>query len=229
MLKTATTVWRQEPGARRFIVAQAQGSLGTGAGYVALLVLAYERIGSGWAATAVMLADMLPAMLLGPLLGLLADKAGHRRCAVAAEAISAAAFAGLALAHGIVPMLALALLAGCGGALFRPAAFALLPGLVAPERLAALTGAHNAAREAGQVLGPAVAGGLLSVAAPAAVLGLDAATFAVSAPHTAPAWPRARCSPAAEVTSAVAMWRESRVWARAWSPLPSRPCWRRRS
>jgi MFS family permease len=181
MLKSVTEIWRREPAARRFLVAQAQGALGAGAGYVALLLLAYERIGSAWAATAVLLADLLPAMLLGPLFGQLADRTSRRGCAIAADVLRAGAFAGLALAHGTVPMLALALLAGSGTALFRPATFALLPGLVAPERLAALNAVCGAARDGGQVLGPALAGALLAVAAPAAVLGVNAATFGVSA------------------------------------------------
>ena len=54
--------------ARWFFAAHLQGGLGAAAGYVALAA-AYERIGSAWAATAVLVADLLPAMLLGPLLG----------------------------------------------------------------------------------------------------------------------------------------------------------------
>src|ERR1700754_674014 len=142
MLETAITIWRQEPAARRFLLAQSQGALGAGAGYVALMLLAYERIGSAWAATAVMLADLLPAMLLAPLFGLLADRTSRRGCAIAADVLRAAAFAGLAVAHGTAPMLAMALVAGAGTALFRPAAFALVPGLVAPERLAAVNGVY---------------------------------------------------------------------------------------
>jgi MFS family permease len=181
MFKSAIDIWRREPSARRFLLAQAQGSLGAGAGYVALMVLAYERIGSAWAATAVMLADLLPAMLLGALLGQLVDRTGRRGCAIAADVVRAGAFAGLALAHGTVPMLALALVAGAGTALFRPATFALVPGIVAPERLAGVNGIYGAVREGGMVLGPAVAGALLLMATPAALLAVNAASFAASA------------------------------------------------
>ena len=37
-------------------------------------MLAYDRIGSAWGATAVLLADLVPAMLLGTLLGQLIDR-----------------------------------------------------------------------------------------------------------------------------------------------------------
>ena len=70
-------VWRTERQARWFFAAHLQGALGTGAGYVALLLLAYEQLGSAWGATAVLIADLAPAMLLGPLLGGLIDRHGR--------------------------------------------------------------------------------------------------------------------------------------------------------
>jgi hypothetical protein len=51
---TVTGLWRAERAARWFFAAHLQSALGTGAGYVALLVLAYDRIGSAWGATAVL-------------------------------------------------------------------------------------------------------------------------------------------------------------------------------
>src|SRR4051794_35483875 len=135
VIETAIQMWRTERGARRFLLAQAQGALGAGAGYVALLVLAYDRIGSAWAATAVLLADLAPAMLLGPLMGALVDRTCRLRCAVASDLIRAAAFAGLVFVGGVPGMIGLALLAGVGTALFRPSTYALIPGLVAEERL----------------------------------------------------------------------------------------------
>ena len=47
---------------RWFFVAHLQSGLGAGAGYVALMLVAYDRIGSAWAATAVLLADLVPSM-----------------------------------------------------------------------------------------------------------------------------------------------------------------------
>ena len=67
-------LWRSERRARWFFAAHLQSALGTGAGYVALLLLAYEQLGSAWGATAVLIADLAPAMLLGPLLGGLIDR-----------------------------------------------------------------------------------------------------------------------------------------------------------
>ncbi|MDA0162113.1 MFS transporter [Solirubrobacter ginsenosidimutans] len=176
-----TGVWRVERKARWFFAAHLQGALGTGAGYVALLLLAYEQLGSAWGATAVLIADLAPAMLLGPVLGGLIDRTGRLRCAIAAELIGALAFAGLVFAHGTVPLIALALAAGLGSALLRPATCALLPAVVTPASLNAANGLFGAVREMGQLIGPAVAAGVLLFAEPELVLALNAVTFAASA------------------------------------------------
>jgi MFS family permease len=176
-----TTLWREERRTRWFLAAHLQGAIGTAAGYVALLLLAYERIGSAWAATAVMLADLLPAMLLGPLLGGLIDRTSRLGCAIAADLLRAAAFAALVLVDGTAAMIALALLAGTGTALFRPATAALLPSLVPAERLPAANACYGMVREGGQLLGPALAAGMLLIVSPSAVIGLNAGTFALTA------------------------------------------------
>jgi MFS family permease len=180
-MNALTDMWKSERRARWFFLAHLQGALGAGAGYIALLVLAYERIGSAWGATAVLLADLLPAMLLGPLLGAAIDRTSRLGGAILADVIRAGAFGALVFADGVVAMVALALLAGFGTALFRPSTYALLGGIVAPERLPMANGLFNAVRDTGQLIGPVLAAGLLVVASPAAVLGVNAITFAVSA------------------------------------------------
>src|SRR5918997_5958149 len=111
---------RSEPRARRFFVALGQSALGTGAALVALLVLALERFDSPWAIGLVLLADVIPGMLLGPLFGALADRWSRRACMILADVIRIAAFAGLVLVDGFLATLVFALLAGLGTALFQP-------------------------------------------------------------------------------------------------------------
>jgi MFS family permease len=180
-VRDALSFWRANRAVRPFFIAQAQGAIGDGAGYVALLLLAYDRLGSAWAATALTLADFGPAMLLGPLLGALVDRHGRLRSAIVSDLIRAVAFAGLLVVHGAAGMVALALLAGLGTALFRPATGALLPTLTTRERLGAANALVSMLRDGGQLLGPALAAGLLLVAGPDTVLGFNAVTFVISA------------------------------------------------
>jgi hypothetical protein len=80
-----------------------------------------------------------------------------------------------------VPMLALALLAGTGTALFRPAVLAGIPGLVDDKRLPAATSLYGTLDELGHTLGPALAAGLLLLAGPETIMVANGATFLVSA------------------------------------------------
>ena len=172
---------RQERRARAFFAAQAQSSLGTGAGYVALLVLAYERLESPWAISLVLLADFLPAMFLGPIFGAAADRWSRRWCAATADVARALAFISLAFFDGFGVTLGLALLAGVGTGLFRPAVMAGLPSLVSPARLPAATSLHTALSDLGFTLGPALAGVGLLLASAETVMLVNGITFAVSA------------------------------------------------
>jgi MFS family permease len=181
VLHPSVELLRHEREARVFFLAHAQSSLGTGAAYVGLLLLAYERFRSPWAITLVLLADFLPSMLLGPLFGAAADRWSRRWCAVAADVVRAAAFVGLGVVTSFAGTIALAVLAGAGTALFRPAILAALPALVDRRRLPAATSLYGALADIGHTAGPGLAGLVLLFSTPAALMIGNGATFALSA------------------------------------------------
>jgi MFS family permease len=164
-----------------FFAALTQSSLGTGAAHVALLLIAYERFHSPWAISLVLLADFAPAMFLGAVLGAAADRWSRRWCVVLADVIRAAAFVGLAFVDSFTTTLLLALVAGFGTALFRPAALAGLPALVHPDRLPSATSVYGAIADLGYTVGPAVAAGALLLVGPEDLLWVNGVTFAISA------------------------------------------------
>ena len=168
--------------ARRFFAAHAQSCLGSGLAVVALPLLAYERFGTAWAVTAVLLPELLPAILLGPLLGALVDRTGWRTCAVVADILRCAAFALVMTAHSMPVMFAGALMAGMGTALFAPAAMAGLPRLVdGDEPRAAVMGLFGAIDDLGFTAGPALAAVGLAFMSPEALIGFNVVSFACSA------------------------------------------------
>jgi MFS family permease len=171
----------RQPKLRRFFFAHGQSQIGTGAAYVALLLVAYHRLHSGWAVTLVLLSDFLPAVVLGPCCGVLADRYSRRSLAISADLLRVGAFMGLALVSSFAATVALALLAGVGTALFRPAVNAALPALVADEERSSATSLYGALYSAGFTLGPAFCGLLLLFGPPTWVLLANAATFLVSA------------------------------------------------
>lgn len=169
------------PTSRRLFVAHTQSALGNGAGYVALMLLAYAQTRSAWVVSAVLIADFLPSMLLGPWLGAVADRFSRRACCVAADLLRAVAFAGLALVSGPVALVAFALLAGVGSALFSPAVLAGLGGVYDERRLPRAVSLFGAVDEAGMLIGPLVAAGLLAFASASSVMAVNAVSFVISA------------------------------------------------
>ncbi len=172
---------KDTPSLRRFCAAFLQSQVGTGAAYVALLLVAYHRFHSGWAISLVLLGEFLPGIVLSPLFGSLADRLSRRRLAVVADLLRAGCFIGLAIVPSFAATVGLALLAGVGTALFRPAINAALPGMVPPERRSQLTAIFYASINIGLMLGPALAAGLLLITTAPVVLVLNAVSFAMSA------------------------------------------------
>ena len=172
---------RAEPPARRFFLAHGQSSLGTGAAYVALLLLAYDRLESPWAISLILLAEFLPGMLLGPVFGAAADRWSRRTCAIVADLLRAAAFVAIALVDSFGLTIAFALMAGVGTGLFTPAAMAGLPSLVGRERLPAANSLYGVLSDLGYTAGPALAAGGLLIASPEAVMLVNGITFGFSA------------------------------------------------
>ena len=180
-MREATDLLRAERRARLFFIALAQSAFGTGAAYVALLLIAFDRFESPLAITIILIADLLPAMLLGPVFGAAADRWSRRSCLVVADAIRAFAFVGIGLVDGFAATVALAVLAGAGTGIFTPAALAGLPSLVAKKRLPAATSLYGAIADVGYTVGPALAAAAFVVASPEAVTVANGLTFALSA------------------------------------------------
>jgi MFS family permease len=180
-LTTTGRLLATERRARLFFLALTQSSLGTGAAYVALLVIAYDRYRSAWAISAVLLAELLPSMVFGPVLGAAADRWSRRACLVVADLLRAGAFVAVALVPGIELTILFAFVAGLGTALFKPAALAALPSLVSKDNRPAATSLYGAVVDLGFTAGPAVAAiGLLLVGAEGLLL-VNGVTFAISA------------------------------------------------
>ena len=168
-------------GARRFFFAHAQSSLGSGIAIVGLPLLAYDHFHTPWALTAVLLCELLPAVALGPLLGAVADRLPRRTSLVAADVLRLGAFGALALVPSLGLMIACALVAGIGTALFNPTALASVSRLSRLEDRPAAMSLYSALDDLGLTLGPALAGALLVAFDPHILMAINAVTFTISA------------------------------------------------
>lgn len=171
---------RENRDLRRFFGAFFQSQVGTGAAYVALLLVAYHRLHSGWAISLVLLGEFVPGIVLAPLFGSLADRVSRRQLAVCGDLLRASAFIALALIPSFVATVALAMLAGVGSAMFRPAINAALPGMVPAADRSRLIAVFYASVNTGMMIGPALAAVLLLFANAQQVLLVNAITFVIS-------------------------------------------------
>lgn len=205
---------------RRFFAAHAQSCLGSGLAYVALPLLAYDRFGSAWAVVAVLLPDLLPAIVLGPLIGALVDRWGWRPCAILGDAIRCVAFLLLLFGSGIGLMIGGAALAGLGTALFSPAALAGLPQLAPGDRRPSAMGLFGALDDLGLTLGPALAALLLFVLPTDGLLAANAISFGISGLLIAGIRPARAAAGEAPVKRGPSVWAEARAGIRELAGRP---------
>ena len=137
------------------------------------------RLGLG--GDAILLAEFLPGMFAGPLIGAWLDRQDRLRCVIAADIVRAASLVAMIVLPGAPALFALALVTGIATTVFRPAAFALLPSVVHADRRMAATAPWGAVHDAGTMIGPALAAGALVLGGASALLGATAALFAGSA------------------------------------------------
>ena len=205
----------RDSASRRFFTAHGQSCLGSGLAHVALPLLAYDKTGSAWAVTAVLIPDLLPAILFGPLLGALVDRIGWRACAITADLLRFLGFTLVVFAHSLPALVVAAAFAGTGTALFVPAALAGVTRLAPREARPAALGLFGALDDIGLTVGPALAAGLLAITGAEALLAANAASFAFSAMLLAGVPGRARTSD--EEVEYRSLWTDLREGLRALS------------
>jgi MFS family permease len=135
--------------------------------------------------------DASPAVIVGFLGGVIVDRASTRNLMVVTDLLRAVAFAVLAWVAasdpepgsgaGLMLVFAVTFVAGMLAAFFNGALFAAVPRLVARHRLAVANARLSASLTLASILGPALAGVLISAVGFWPTFALNAVTFVVSA------------------------------------------------
>jgi dTMP kinase len=131
---------------RRLWIATSLSSLGDWLSLVALSTLASDLAGQGVAAQSaavggVWLTSLLPALLLGPLAGAVADRLDRRLNMIVGDVLRAVLYLSLVLnlsfgfANELTWMYAVQFLASCASLFWTPAKDASVPNLVPPDKL----------------------------------------------------------------------------------------------
>jgi MFS family permease len=171
------------PNARLFLAGQALSNIGTFSQMVAVSLLVLTLTGSGLALGAVMAAQAVPMMLLGPWAGSLLDRLPLRGVLFAtalAGAAQAACLAGLAFSGSIdlASVLVLAVGLGCVQVFDRPAAQAFLRELVPVDAIPSAVSLASAAQSIGRLAGPALAAVLYAWRGAGSVFAINAVSYA---------------------------------------------------
>jgi MFS family permease len=153
--------------------------------FVALGVFAYT-IGGTSAVGIAGLVRMLPAAVVAPFAATLGDRFRRERFLVAISLVGSAALGGSAAAFFVgrseAIVFGLAAVVGVTSTLFRPALQAILPSLArTPEELIAANGASSTVESLGTLVGPLVAGMLISVADAGVVFLVGAGVLLIAA------------------------------------------------
>ncbi len=181
ILSRQAEILRASPSFRLLFGSTLISGLGTWIAVVALVVDVKNRTDSAVWVSALLIADFIPGVAIGLLLGPLVDRLSRKRLLVAADVVRLVVFVLLALAVSAGQIVALALVAGIASGFARPAAYAGLPNLVSAD---ALPRANSLLRTADQLtilVGTLVGGVVVAASGPDLAYWLNAVSFAVSA------------------------------------------------
>jgi MFS family permease len=151
---------------------------------VALPVYVFQLTGSALIMSTVFVVELVPALIVGQLAGVLVDRWDRRRVLVWTNVLQAALLAPLVLVTTEDRMWIIYLVAGTQACLARvsmPAKAALIPSIVAPEQLTSANSLSAVADNLARLVGSPLGGIAISLFGLVGVIVLDAATFLVSA------------------------------------------------
>jgi MFS family permease len=169
------------PGFRLLFLATLGSSLGTLLATVALVVDVKDRTDSGPWVSAVLLAEFLPAVAIGLLLGPLLDRLSRRGLMIVSDLVRAGVFCALPFADSAGQIVALAAIAGLATGFFRPAVYAGLPNLVDESELARANSLIQTSENISWTIAPVIGGALVAASGPDLAYWINAASFLVSA------------------------------------------------
>jgi MFS family permease len=167
---------------RRLWAGQLLSILGDQIARVALTVLVFDRTASAALTALTYALTFLPDLVAGPLLSGLADRFPRRATMVVTDVARAALVAAMAVPGMPLPALCVLLVAvQMLAAPFLAARSAILPHLLDGDRYVAGAALIGTTYQSAQVLGFALGGPLVTLLGVSPALGVDAATFVVSA------------------------------------------------
>jgi len=179
-LRTRFPLIFESPSFRWLWLANLVSKLGEWMGFVALNLYVFDLTGSATALAGLLAVESIPALLIGPLAGVIVDRFSRRRVMIMGNLAAALIFALLPLVTSLWQIYVLALLSRVAVSFFEPAERSLLPDLVGKDKVLAANSALSAVNYLALIVGPAIAGFLLAASSAAVAFWADAASFVVA-------------------------------------------------
>jgi MFS family permease len=174
-------LFRRSPSFAYLFLATAGSSFGTYLAAIALTVDVYDETSSGVWVAALLIADFLPIVLIGLLLGPLVDRLSRRGLMISSDLARFGVFAALPFVDGPGAVVGLAAISGIATGFFLPAVYAGLPNLVPDEELTNANSLLQTVETLAWMIGPVLGGLMLTVWGTSVPYTVNAVTFLVSA------------------------------------------------
>ena len=172
---------RRSPSFGYLFLASAGSSFGTYLAAIALTLQVWDDTKSGVWVAALLIADFLPIVVIGFLLGPLVDRLSRRRLMIASDLVRFGVFAALPFVDGVGSLVALAAVSGIATGFFLPAANAAIPNLVPEEELVNANSLVVTVETLSWMIGPVVAGLMVTAWSTDVPYVVNAVTFLLSA------------------------------------------------
>jgi MFS family permease len=172
---------RRSPSFGYLFLATAGSSFGTYLAAIALVLQIRDLTGSGVWVAALLIADFLPIVVIGFLLGPLVDRLSRRRLMIASDLVRCGVFAALPFVGSPEGLVVLAGVTGVATGFFFPAANAAIPNLVPEEELANANSLTVTIDTLAMTLGPLLGALMYTAWGPSVPYAFNAVTFLVSA------------------------------------------------
>ena len=172
---------REAGGFRLLFFATLASAIGTWLAFVALVIDVFDRTNNASWVSALLIAEFLPSVLVGLLIGRLLDRASRRWILVLSDAVRAGVFFVLPFTTTALQIVLLAFVAGVATSLFRPAVYAGLPNLVPADDLAQANGLLQSADNFTWAIGALIGGALVAATGPDVAYLVNAVSFMISA------------------------------------------------
>lgn len=159
--------------------------LGSALTRFALGAWVFQRTGSVTKVSLILFAAVLPAVIIGPIAGVLVDRRRRLSVLMWSDAVGAAAVLGLILfplqgANGLWAIGAAVIASGIASAFQEPALAATVAEFVPRKDLVRANGLLQFGHAGTHIVAPMLAGALLGATGPTSILTVDLLTFAVS-------------------------------------------------